>query len=182
MVSHILPWMLRSKLEHQILVSSQNQQLRKWNHSSNYLILNISHWRDREAISLLEDFHSGEIRMRPEISEWDYLWEFLNKPYIHTLPDDSLVSRFWIIVLVSDDELRLVRMWDWYDSGEPHDARSCTRWMVEKYSISDPHTISHIVASLIVADSEPTRWSISDEVVYRVLCWFGFHEPGGHRW
>jgi hypothetical protein len=85
-------------------------------------------------------------------------------------------------VRVSGNKLCLVRMSHWYDLCEPDDTRSRTRRVIKKYPISYLHTISHIVASLVVAYSEPTRWSISLEVVYRVFCRFGFHEPGGHSW
>lgn len=144
-------------------------------------ILFLCHWSDRETIALLEDLHMLESCCPSQFSYRDDPIELLDIFDIHTLPYRLLSGRLRIIVLIREDELGLICMSRRAYSCEPSDPDFRAWWVIEEDSISDLHVVSHIVASKIVAYSEPARWAISCEVIDRVFSGFGFHKPVCHR-
>ena len=143
----------------------------------NKTVFLLSHISNRKTISFLKYFHICELRNRPNDSKWYNIWKLLHKSHSSAYPPWILTWRFWIVVVRCRIKLSLISMRLSDNLSYTNDSRNRTIRVIKKYFISPTHAIAHKIASLIIANPEPTWDIIFLEIIYWILCGFWFHQP-----
>src|SRR6266496_2455020 len=137
--------------------------------------------RDREPVTSLQDAHSRERGIRPQLRERNETG-LLDELDVDVEPARCVLGGLGVEVRALAIELRRVGIGRRRYLADTRDAGLGAARVIEKRPVADLHMVAHEIARLIVAHAEPRRRTVLGprEVVDRELVGLVFHQPVAH--